>query len=111
MAEREPACSVNRTGCTNKVKYACHHCGRLLCDGPNCCKWGWDVAFVGFPIAYHCPECDHIGGLGLLARELIDRSNQFFAYLSHIIKSFKERLKRKDKKEKSSDATDSLSGS
>ncbi len=82
MAEKGLKCSVNRSGCKNKAEYVCHHCGRPLCSGPNCCLWGWDSAFAGLPIAHHCPSCDHIRGLGRLAREMINQSNQLFERLS-----------------------------
>jgi hypothetical protein len=100
MAEKELACSVNYSGCKNEADYVCHHCGRPLCSSPNCCKWGWDSAFAGLPIAHHCPDCDHIQGVGLLMRNVIDQSNQFFEGLSKEIRSLKNQLKDKRKKGK-----------
>jgi hypothetical protein len=69
-------CSVNYAGCKGKAKYICHHCGRLLCDGYNCCCWGWDPALAGWPIAYHCPACDDLPLVVKWARNAINYSNQ-----------------------------------
>lgn len=92
MAEKLQ-CRINYSGCKNEAEYVCHHCGRPLCSGPNCCQWVWDPAFAGLPIAHHCPECDHMQGIGLLARVIINESNQFFERLSKEIKSLKKHLK------------------
>ena len=60
MADKKLMCSIKLKDCTGEAKYSCHHCGRPLCDGPNCRKSGWDTAFAGWPIAHHCPNCDHL---------------------------------------------------
>ncbi len=68
-------CSVNYTGCKGEAKYLCHHCGRLLCSGYNCCRWSWDLALAGWPIAYHCPDCDDAQAIVRWVRDAINRSN------------------------------------
>ena len=88
----ELQCCINFKGCKNKANYVCHHCGRPLCDGSDCCRWGWDFGFVGYPIAYHCPDCDHIRGIGLLGRNIINITNQSYEYLSEKIKSIEKRF-------------------
>lgn len=75
-------CSINRAGCQGKATRMCHHCGRLLCEGYNCCKWGWDAAFAGWPIAYHCPRCEHLPRLLRWMRDAVVLSNRVDAHLS-----------------------------
>jgi len=72
MAESKLLCSVNLKDCTSEAQYACHHCGRPLCDSPYCRKWILDAAFTGWPIANHCPECDHLFGGLKIFRDGID---------------------------------------
>lgn len=72
MAEKKLLCSINLKDCTSEAQYVCHHCGRPLCDGPNCCKWIMDAAFTGWPAASHCPECDHLFWVLKLFRNGID---------------------------------------
>lgn len=79
-------CQINRKGCKNEASYVCHHCGRPLCAGAHCCRWGWDTAFVGLPIAYHCPDCDHLPWLGQMAREVIDGGNWLGEVIAQAIK-------------------------
>lgn len=78
MAEKALQCNVNGLDCRGKAEYVCHHCGRPLCSGHGCCKWGWDPAFAGWPIAHHCPSCDHIHGIGKWMRVFINWTNQLF---------------------------------
>jgi hypothetical protein len=90
MADKNLQCSINQVGCKGTAHYLCHECGRLLCDGPRCCYWGWDRAFIGRPIAYHCPECDHLGLVGRFFRWLIRLLNKLYAGIAALLQGFKK---------------------
>lgn len=88
--EKTLQCSINRIGCKGKAEYVCHHCGRLLCNGPNCSLWAWDSAFAGLPIAYHCPGCDHLPLIGKLFRAVINGSNHLYDSVLWIVEGIKK---------------------
>ncbi len=71
-------CSVNYAGCKGEAERLCHHCGRPLCSGYNCCRWGWDPALAGWPITYHCPACDDLPQIVKYLRNAINHTNQFY---------------------------------
>ncbi|MBV7337791.1 hypothetical protein KFU94_58090 [Chloroflexi bacterium TSY] len=75
-------CRVNHEGCKGQAAYTCHHCGRFLCDSPNCYRWAWDSAFAGLGIAYHCPTCDHLPWYGKIFRSMINGSNRLITLLT-----------------------------
>jgi hypothetical protein len=83
-------CSVHHPGCLGKAAYVCHHCGRLLCNGPNCHIWMWDPALAGWPIAYHCPACDHLLGPFRMVRCAINWSNRAYDGLVVLVKWLKK---------------------
>ena len=94
-SEQGLKCNVNYAGCKGEAKYLCHHCGRPLCDGYNCCRWGWDPALAGWPITYHCPVCDDLPPFVKWARNAVNYSNQLDDAVVDQLRRMRKRLRGK----------------
>jgi hypothetical protein len=100
-AEKVLKCTVNHAGCTGIAKYVCHHCGRLICDGRNCLHWGWDPALAGWPVTYHCRDCDNLHSSIKVARNLVDASNQLYDGITGAVRFLWKRPPPKNGKQSS----------
>jgi len=92
-------CRVAGKDCKHEIKYICMHCGKPVCDGPNCHIKIKDPLFQKLPDdvdkeAIHCPECAKMHQKAVIIR-------YFESMGKRIQKGLKEKTVQRIKKEAS----------